>query len=64
MSKIAKFGSQVNREMRKVAWPTREELVASTVVVIVSTFILALFIGICDMLARNGVNLLISGGLF
>ncbi len=34
--------------MKKVKWPTRKELLASTTVVIVLTLIVALFLGIVD----------------
>ena len=34
--------------MKKVKWPTRKELLASTAVVIVLTVIVALYLGIVD----------------
>lgn len=61
MLKIGNFISQVSGEMKKVAWPTKDELIASTVVVLLSTFFLAAFIGIADILLSRVVNLLISG---
>jgi len=61
MLKIGNFFSQVSGELKKVAWPTKDELVASTVVVLVSTFFLAAFIGVADILLSRIVNLLISG---
>ncbi|MFA6636844.1 MAG: preprotein translocase subunit SecE [Candidatus Omnitrophota bacterium] len=59
--KIGNFFSQVSGEMKKVAWPTKDELVASTIVVLVSTFFLAAFVGIADILLSRVVNFLISG---
>lgn len=35
-------------ELKKVKWPTRKELLASTAVVIVLTLIVALFLGLVD----------------
>lgn len=61
MIKIGKFIGQVNTEMRKVSWPTRAELTSSTIVVLVSTLFLAVFIGICDLVLSRVVNFLISG---
>ncbi len=61
MFKIGQFFSQVNTEMRKVSWPTKDELVASTVVVLVSTFFLAAFVGVADIILSRIVNFLISG---
>jgi preprotein translocase subunit SecE len=63
MLNVGKFLSQVKTEMQKVAWPTRSELVSSTVVVIISTLILGLFIGICDLVLAKAVNFLISGAV-
>ncbi len=61
MIKIGKFIAQVNTEMRKVSWPTRAELTSSTIVVLISTIFLAIFIGICDVILSRVVNFLISG---
>ena len=61
MSKIGDFLSQVKGEMKKVAWPTREELISSTVVVIISTILLGVFIGLCDLVLAKMVNFLIGG---
>ncbi|MBU0682834.1 MAG: preprotein translocase subunit SecE [Candidatus Omnitrophota bacterium] len=61
MVKIGKFISQVKTEMQKVAWPSRPELIGSTVIVLVSTLLLSLYIGVCDMFFSRFVNLLVSG---
>ncbi|TSA54002.1 MAG: preprotein translocase subunit SecE [Planctomycetaceae bacterium] len=61
MIKIGKFIGQVSVEMKKVAWPSKPELIGSTVVVLVSTLLLALYIGVADMFLSRFVNLLVSG---
>ena len=61
MLKIGTFVSQVKTEMKKVSWPTRQELVNATVVVLISTILLALFIGVCDLVLSRLINFLISG---
>ena len=61
MLNIGKFVSQVKTEMKKVSWPTRDELMSSTLVVLVSTLLLALFIGICDLVLSRAVHFLIGG---
>jgi preprotein translocase subunit SecE len=48
--KIKHFFSETRVEMRKVTWPTRDELKESTKIVIVSTFVVTLFIGIIDQI--------------
>jgi len=46
--KIKHFLSETRVEMRKVTWPTRDELKESTKIVIVATFVVTLFIGFID----------------
>jgi len=47
--KIINFVNDVVKEMKKVTWPTREELKESTSIVIVVCLILAAFTYIIDM---------------
>jgi preprotein translocase subunit SecE len=47
--------------MGKVSWPSRDELISSTIVVLVSSLLLAVFIGVCDLILSRCVNFLISG---
>jgi len=42
--KISRFLQEVRQEMSKVSWPTRDELKGTTIVVIVMTIILSVFI--------------------
>lgn len=58
-AKIKNFLKEVTIELKKVAWPTKDELFGSTVVVIVSTIIIAIFIGICDFIFAKGIHLII-----
>jgi preprotein translocase subunit SecE len=46
--------------MSKVAWPTKDELIGSTIVVLVSLAILSVFIGICDLILSNIVNIIMT----
>jgi len=39
----------VGNELRKSSWPTRGELIESTVVVVLSVVIFAAFVGVCDV---------------
>ena len=47
-ARLREFGGEVNVELRKCAWPARPELMESTVVVIVSVVLLAVFVGVSD----------------
>jgi len=46
--KITQFLSEVRVEMGKVTWPTRDELSASTTIVLGLTLVLAFFIMVVD----------------
>ncbi len=48
--KIRKFLSEIVAEMKKVTWPTREELKESTKLVIIATFVMTLFVGLVDQI--------------
>ena len=53
VGRVTEFVQEVLAEFRKVTWPSRQELVNSTVVVIVVTGVLALFLSSVDVgLAR------------
>ena len=46
--RIVTFVKEVSVELKKVTWPTFDELKSSTAIVIVVVFILAVFTGIID----------------
>ena len=53
LERIKAFFQEVSVELRKVSWPTRQQTVSATVVVITVSFIVAFFLGIVDVvLAR------------
>jgi len=45
--------------MQKVSWSTKEELIGSTTVVIVSTLLLAMFIGMVDIVLSRCIGLIL-----
>jgi preprotein translocase subunit SecE len=57
----AQFLREVRQELRKVAWPSRRELVAYTIVVLVSVAVLTSFVFGLDALISKGV-LIVFGG--
>ena len=42
-------------EMQKVTWPSRNEVVGTTVVVLVTTIVFAVFLWVCDWGFGNGI---------
>jgi len=59
MNKVAKFITEVKTELKKVSWPTKSELINSTIVVIVAVVIMAIFIGLCDVVLSNAINFIL-----
>lgn len=57
MSKITQFFKESVAELRKVVWPTRDDVVSSVGVVIVSTIIIAILLGVFDALLMAGVQI-------
>lgn len=47
--RIADFMIATETEMKKVNWPSRREIVGSTIVVIVGTLLMALFLFVVDL---------------
>ena len=62
VARIQEFTREVLAEFRKVTWPTRQELVNSTVVVIVVTVVLAFFLGAVDIGLARVVEWILGGG--
>jgi preprotein translocase subunit SecE len=60
INKIKKFLGEVLAEMKKVSWTTRRELVDSTLIVILSSFLLGIFVGVIDFAFSKGVAVIIK----
>ena len=56
--KPVNFLNEVKLELSKVSWSTRQELIGSTLVVIVITVILAVFIGVVDLVLSKILSLM------
>lgn len=59
-NKIAGFFNDVKLEMTKVSWPTKDELIGSTAIVLISLAILSSFIGFCDLILSKIVNIIMT----
>jgi preprotein translocase subunit SecE len=56
------FFREVKVELQKVTFPTRQETVSSTVVVLVLTFILGAYLGFSDWALSRIVQMLLQAG--
>ncbi|AEC02926.1 preprotein translocase subunit SecE [Parasphaerochaeta coccoides] len=58
MKKLIAYFKESRQEMKKVVWPGRDTVVASTKVVLVATVAAALFLGVIDFLLLQGLYLI------
>jgi preprotein translocase subunit SecE len=50
MTKAIQFLSEVKGEVKKVTWPSRKEAMGGTAVVLLVVLIMAIFLGLVDLL--------------
>jgi preprotein translocase subunit SecE len=56
MGKVVQFFKESYAELRKVVWPSKDDVVSSVGVVILSTVIIAAILGLIDFLLLLGVQ--------
>ena len=57
--KVKEFLDEVAVEVKKVTWPSRKEAISGTMVVLVVVFIMAVYLGIVDVILSKLVESLI-----
>ncbi|MFP4301476.1 MAG: preprotein translocase subunit SecE [Spirochaetaceae bacterium] len=58
MRKIIQFFKDSYAELKKVVWPSREEVGSSTKVVLVSVALFAIVLGLIDYVFLTGIDIL------
>ena len=61
MKKLIRFIKESYAELRKVIWPSREDVISSVTVVIISTVIIAAVLGLVDYLLNLGFTAIFLG---
>ncbi len=56
LNAVKKFFADVRVEYTRISWPSKKQLLASTLAVIVMTFALVVYIGVVDALLLKAVN--------
>jgi len=56
MKKIIQFIKESYAELKKVVWPSRDDVVSSVKIVIVSTIVIAAVLGLIDLLLLLGIR--------
>ncbi|HEU4886978.1 MAG TPA: preprotein translocase subunit SecE [Thermoanaerobaculia bacterium] len=57
---MKEFFRDTQSEMKKVTWPTKNEVVGTTVVVIAATLVFALFLWGCDLVFYKAIDFLFT----
>ncbi len=58
IEKLKAFLIDTKNELKKVTWPTKDELKESTRVVIIASFMLTVFIGVIDQILSRIIKLI------
>jgi len=59
---VVGFGRESRAEVRKVVWPTRQETIQTTMMVLVAVIVLGIFLWFVDMMLVNAVQYLTGRG--
>ena len=60
MKKLIEYIKEVRIEMQKVSWPTRNELMSATMLVIVLSLLMAVYVYVCDQVVNRIIGLLLK----
>ncbi len=60
MSSIKKYLEEVIKELKKVSWPSKKQTIDKTILVVSVTIVVALYLGILDMIFLKIINLFIT----
>lgn len=61
MANPVQFLQQVRSEVGKIAWPSRREVLLTTVMVLVMAALCAVFFSLVDWVIRLGVQFVVGG---
>ena len=63
MNKLLQYFKDVRSEMAKVSWPQKNEVYGATVLVVVLSIIVSLFVYACDFTLNRLVGLFLKMGI-
>ncbi len=59
-NRLARFWRETVAELRKVVWPTRDQAVNLTIIVVVTVIAMSAFLGVVDLMLTNLVRAIIA----
>jgi len=60
LTKAKEFLKETQAEMKKVSFPTRDEVIATTVVVVITSVVFAVYLYVADLLIQKGYQGLVG----
>ncbi len=60
LARLAEYSTDVRTEMRRVTWPSKQEIYGTTVMVVLTTFLFGLYFAVCDVFFRNLVGKILN----
>jgi preprotein translocase subunit SecE len=60
MASLNQYLQEVNAEVKKVTWPTRQQTIQMTALVLTVSLIVAIYLGALDFLAKELLRILIT----
>ena len=60
LNRVKEFFQEVAAEFRRVNWPSRNDVAASTMVVLVVVFVLAMYLGAVDVALSRLVGVILK----
>ena len=57
---IAQYLNDVGKEMRKVSWPSRNELISNTLITLFATAVISLYIWAADQVISRALEFIYS----
>jgi preprotein translocase subunit SecE len=61
MTNPLQFMQQVRAEVAKIVWPTRREVVMTTIMVFIMAALTAVFFSLVDVVIRYGLQVIFNG---
>jgi preprotein translocase subunit SecE len=59
-NRLVRYLKETRAELRKVSWPTRQQATNLTLIVLAVTIVMAIFLGVVDLVFAAVIRLLIS----
>ena len=59
-ARVGKWFRDMKSELKKVQWPTRKQTINNTLIVIACVIVVGIFIGLFDLVAQEGIRLLLG----